>query len=429
METSLPLIVILLPLLAAILAQLLGRRRRAATAVALVAVVALLALVWLAGSLTNNATTVVFGPTLTLAARARGLLGLLYALVGGLLALNWWRPSGRGFAPLMLVALSPLAAALLVAPAGVGLVLLAVGMGVLAVAVYGGRYEAAAAAWRAFLMGVLGLTPLIWLAWAGAAGQATGEVAHLALLLATLLLLGGFPFHIWLRGLAHWASPGALALAVGPGQVVVVALLAGLLDLSPAVRAAPQFQAALRGSAVFATVLAVLLLARERTWRGALGAALALDAGWLALAMLTPGAAGLAIALSALAGRTLSLMLIALGRGWPAGPGRTARLGPLLWRYGVLSLLGLPLTPGFAGRWAQASLLGAGAWAALGIAALALAAWALWRVAPAEKPLAEDATAAAGRGQQAAAVVLLAVAALLGLFPGLLTALMARLVG
>ncbi len=429
METSLPLIVILLPLLAAILAQLLGRRRRAATAVALVAVVALLALVWLAGSLANNATPVVFGPTLTLAARARGLLGLLYALVGGLLALNWWRPSGRGFAPLTLVALSPLAAALLVAPAGVGLVLLAVGMGVLAVAVYGGRYEGAAAAWRAFLMGVLGLTPLIWLAWAGTAGQTTGEVAQLALLLATLLLLGGFPFHIWLRGLARWASPGALALAVGPGQVVAVALLAGLLDLSPAVRAAPQFQAALRGSAVFAAVLAVFLLARERTWRGALGAALALDAGWLALAMLTPGAAGLAIALSALAGRTLSLMLIALGRGWPAGPGRLARLGPLLWRYGILSLLGLPLTPGFAGRWAQASLLGAGAWAALGIAALALAAWALWRVAPAETPLGEDATAAPGRGEQAAAVVLLAVAALLGLFPGLLTALMARLVG
>lgn len=277
-------------------------------------------------------------------------------------------------------------------------------------------------------MGVLGLTPLIWVAWAGAAGQATGEMARLGLLLATLLLLGGFPFHIWLRGLARWASPGALALALGPGQIVVVALLTGLLDVVPAVRAAPEFQMALRGCAVFAALLAALLLARERTPRGALGGALALDAGWLALTALTPGAAGLTIALAALAGRTLSLLLIALGWRWPAG-GRAARLGPLLSAYGFLSLLGLPLTPGFAGRWAQATLLGGGAWAAVGIAALAVAAWALWRAISMDMSPAEGETVAPGRAEVAAAVALLALAGLLGLFPGLLTAVMARLVG
>ncbi|MCW5865401.1 MAG: hypothetical protein KIT52_20105 [Anaerolineae bacterium] len=428
METRLPLLVALLPLLAALPAQLLGRRRRAATAVGLVAVALLLALVALAGALAGDATAVVFGPTLTLATRARGLLALLYVLTGGVLLLDWFRPVGRGFVPLALAALAPLAAALMAAPAGVALVLLAVGLGVLAAALYGGRYEAAAAAWRAFLMGVLGLTPLIWVAWAGAAGQATGEMARLGLLLATLLLLGGFPFHIWLRGLARWASPGALALALGPGQIVVVALLTGLLDVVPAVRAAPEFQTALRGCAVFATLLAALLLARERTPRGALGAALALDAGWLALTALTPGAAGLTIALAALAGRTLSLLLIALGWRWPAG-GRAARLGPLLSAYGFLSLLGLPLTPGFAGRWAQATLLGGGAWAAVGIAALAVAAWALWRAISMDMSPAEGETVAPGRAEVAAAVALLALAGLLGLFPGLLTAVMARLVG
>ncbi|HQF70588.1 MAG TPA: hypothetical protein PLH39_04835, partial [Promineifilum sp.] len=305
---------------------------------------------------------------------------------------------------------------------------LAVGLGVLAAALYGGRYEAAAAAWRAFLMGVLGLLPLLWVAWAGAAGQATGEPVRLGLLLATLLLLGGFPFHIWLRGLAHWASPGALALALGLGQVVVVALLVGLLDVVPAVRAAPEFQTALRGSAVMAALLAVFLLAHEQTARGALGAALTLDAGWLTLTALTPGAAGLTIALAALAGRTLSLLLIALGWRWPAS-GRAARLGPVLRGYGFASLLGLPLTPGFAARWAQASLLGGGAWAALGIAALAVAAWALWRARPAGSPPVEAEAIAPGRDEAIAATVLLGVAALLGLFPGLLTALLARLAG
>ncbi|HOU41371.1 MAG TPA: hypothetical protein PK829_08890, partial [Promineifilum sp.] len=128
METRLPLLVVLLPLLAVLPAQLLGRRRRAATAVGLVAVVVLLALVALAGTLTGDATAVVFGPTLTLAARARGLLALVYVLAGGLLLLDWFRPVGRGFVPLALAALAPLAAALMAAPAGVALVLLAVGL-------------------------------------------------------------------------------------------------------------------------------------------------------------------------------------------------------------------------------------------------------------------------------------------------------------
>ena len=124
----------------------------------------------------------------------------------------------------------------------------------------------------------------------------------------------------------------------------------------------------------------------------------------------------------------MSLLLIALGWRWPAG-GRAARLGPLLSAYGFLSLLGLPLTPGFAGRWAQAALLGGGAWAAVGIAALAVAAWALWRAIRAGLSPAEGETAPPGRAEVAAAVALLALAGLLGLFPGLLTAVMARLVG
>ena len=427
MEARLPLLLLLLPLVATPPALLLGRRPRAAAVAGLVAVAALLGVVAAAGFLVGESAAAVLGTTLTLTARARGLLALLYALVGLIFALHWWRPAGRAFVAVALAALSPLAAALLIAPAGVGPALLAAGLGLVAAALYGGRYEAAGAAWRAFALAVLGLLPLIWVAWAGAAGQATGEALRLGLLLATLLLLGGFPFHIALRGLARWSPPAALALALGPAQVAVAALLLGLLDLTPAMRAAPEFQAALRGSAVLATLLAAFLLARERAWPGALGAALTLDAGWLSLAALSPGAGGLAIALAALVGRTLSLSLLALGLAWPAG-GATGRLRAALLLYGGLSLLGLPLTPGFAARWAQLSLLGAGAWAAVAVAALAVAGWRLWQARPAAAPAADKA-AAAGRGEQIAAVILLAVAGLLGLFPGLLLALATRLAG
>ena len=441
MDSRLPLILLILPWLAAAAALVVGRWRRLTAAAGLIGVAALAALVVLAISLPGDPATTIFGRTLTLTPLARGLLLLVYLLTGGLLALHWFRPVSPSLAASALAVLSPLAAALMIQPLGLALALLAVALALLAIALAGGRAEAGGAAWRFFLLGVLGLLPLLWVAWAQAAGQVGGVALPLALLLATLLLLGGFPFHVALRGLARWSPTGALALAWGVGQVVVVALLFGLLDLVPAARAATEFQTTLRGSAVLSALLAAFLMARERTWRGALGGALLLDAGALALAALAPGAAGLAVALAALVGRTVSLLLVALGLSWPAGEGgRAGGLRVALLLYGCLSLLGLPLTPGFAGRWAQLSLLGAAwPWAAVALlAALGATAWALWRTWRAERgaTFAEAGLNPApttawpvGRAEQIAALILLGLAALLGLFPGLLTSLATRLAG
>lgn len=441
MESRLPFLLLLLPWVAAVAALAVGRWRRLTAAVGLVGVAALSAVVMLAMSQPGDPTAVVLGRALTLTPLARGLLLLVYSLTSGLLVLHWFRPVSPSFAASALAVLSPLAAALLIAPPGLALALLAVALGLLTIALYGGQSEAAGVAWRAFLLGVLGLLPLLWVAWAQSVGQAGSTALALALLLAMLLLLGGFPFHIAWRGLARWSPPGVLALSVGVGQIVVVALLFGLLDLAPAARAAAEFQTALRGSALLSALLAAFLMTRERTWRGVLGGALLLDAGGLTLAALAPGAAGLAVAIAALIGRTVSLLLMALGLSWPDNDaGRAGRLRAALLLYGCLSLLGLPLTPGFAGRWAQLSLLGtAWPWAVLLLlAALGAAVWALWRLWRAEQALtiAEadpsfvPATAwPVGRAEQIAAFILLGLAALLGLFPGLLTSLATRLAG
>lgn len=440
MESRLPLVLLILPWVAAVAALVAGRWRRGVAAIGLVGVAALATLIVLAMSLSGDPTTTVFGRTLTLTPLARGLLLLLYALAGGLMVLHGFRPVSPSFVASALVVLSPLAAALLVQPPGLALAMWGVALALLTIALTGGQSEASRAAWRAFLLGVLGLLPLLWVAWAQSAGQ-VGVVLPPALLLATLLLLGGFPFHVAWRGLARWSPTGALALALGVGQVVVVALLFGLLDLVPAARAAAEFQTALRGSAVLSALLAAFLMARERTWRGALGGALLLDAGCLTLAALAPGAAGLAVALAALIGRTLSLLLVAVGLSWPdSAGGPTARLQAALLLYGSLSLLGLPLTPGFAGRWAQLSLLGAaGPWAAVVLlAALGAAVWGLWglwrtergvTIGEADSGFAVVAAWPVGRVEQIAALLLLGLAALLGLFPGLLTSLAARLAG
>jgi hypothetical protein len=443
-DTTLPLLLLLLPLIAALAARIVERRRRVVAAVGLTGVAALAAVVIVAISRPGDPTATVLGRTLALTSPARGLLLLVYALTGGLFALHWCRPVSRSFVAVALVALSPLAAALLITPPGLALALLAVALSVAAIALYGGRYAAAGAAWRAFLLAVLGLLPLLWAAWAQAAGQG-GVALPLVMLLATLLLLGGFPFHSGLRGLARWSPPGALALVLGPVQIVVVALLFGLLDLTPAARAATEFQTALRGGALLSALLAAFLMHRERSASGMLSGALLLDAGGLTLAALAPGAAGLGVALAALMGRTLSLLLIALGLSWPSGgKGRTNALRRALLLYGALSLVGVPLTPGFAGRWTQLLLLG-GAWswaAVLFVAALGVAAWTVWRVWSDEKnatveavlipaPATVEASGAptVRRAEWFAALLLLALSALVGLFPALLTALAARLAG
>lgn len=428
-----PIVLLILPLIAALGALVLGRRRRAAAAVGLASVGVLLALLWYAGRLPADAATAGIGPALILTTRARGPLLLVYVLVGGLFALAWFRPLGRSLVVVGLAVLSPLAAALMITPVGVAPVMLAVAQALLAVVVYGGRFEAAGTAWRVFVLSVSGLLPLVWVAWAAGAGETGGEMIPLGLSLATLLLMGGLPFHIALRGLARWSSPGALALALGVAQIAVAVTLLGVLDLTPAVRAAPEFQTAMRGSALLAALLAAFLLGREHTWHGAIGATLILDTSWLALAALAPGAVGLAVALAGLLGRTLSLLLIALGLSLPEGDTGAGRwLRRALLGYGCLSLLGLPLTAGFAGRWAQMGLLSAWAWAPpVTLVALALAAWGLWRVArrPEGIPTTPYVSSAPGHGDRIAALVLLGLAALFGLFPGLLYGLATRLAG
>jgi len=372
----------------------------------------------------------------------RGLFLFIYPALGVLFALVWFRPWGRALVPAALAVLAPLAAALMIAPPGLGPVLLVAALGLAAPALYGGRHEAAAATWRFFLLGVLGLLPLMAVAWLQSGGEG-GAAGGGVLLVATLILLGGFPFHVWVRPLGQWLSPGALIVALGVLPAGVVAYLFGLLDAAPATRAAADFQSALRLSATLTALTAAFLMGRARHSRDRLGAALLLDGGFLLATALAPGAAGLSLALTALAGRFLSLLLIGLGLHLPPDGqqahvfGRPIALRTVLVVFGLLSLAGAPLTPGFAARWAQMALLapaagGAGwlAWlpAAVLPLALAVATWAVWR-APVEPEGGDRPPVAAGPGERGAALLLLALAALLGLFPSLLAGYAARLLG
>lgn len=446
METGFPFVILIGPVIMAIAAVFTRRWRRVTLVIGLGSVTLLALLLALAapgtGLFADNIAAVL-GREIVMTAFVRSLLLLVYASLGVLFLVVWARPAGRTLVPTALAVLAPLTAALMASPVGLGSVFLVAAAAVIVPALHDGKFDAVASTWRYFLLVVLASAPILLTA-SGALAAPTAT--WLFPLLATLLLLGGFPFHIWVSGLSRHLSPVVAALVLGLMQIVVVAFLLGLLDSVPAARATIEFQTAVRWSAALTALVGAFQMARATERRGLVAGAVLLDMGFMPLVALSPGTDGLLIALPALIGRFLALLLIALGLGSASAapePTRAERLitrfRPLLLLYGCLSLLGLPLTPGFSARWAQlaAAGQGSGVWPPL----LLVVALALGTVAVASliaggraaHLAAEPSTTSARPGtvgfEMGMMIFLAALAGIMGMFPGLLTRLAARILG
>lgn len=443
MDGGFPLVMLIGPLLGAVAALAVGRRRRVSATVGLISVILLALLVWLAApgaGIFSDDTAAFYGRELTLTPFSRGLFLLMYTSLAGLFALAWFRPSGRALVPAGLAVLSPLAAGVMVSSPGLGVVFIVVAAAVVVPALHGGRYMAAGAAWRYFLFVAVALAPALSAVSSLAAGP--GQTGWVAALLAALMLLGGFPFHIWAASLGRAASPASLTLALGVAPLASVAILFSLLDGAPAARASAEFQAAVLWSAALTALAGAFLVFRATNRREAVAGTVVLDMGFLLPALLSPGADGLLLALPALISRTLSLLLIAAA--WRVRPvvadnarfGRArAALPMVLLGYGLLSLLGLPLTPGFAGRWVQLLAAGQsqGQWATvlLGLA-LVLGALGLLRGLPRFARAHEAATTnelPAAPAEVGLLTLLLGVAVVCGVWPNLPAAVVSRMLG
>jgi NADH:ubiquinone oxidoreductase subunit 2 (subunit N) len=213
------------------------------------------------------------------------------------------------------------------------------------------------------------------------------------------------------------------------------------VDAVPAVRGSVEFQAAIRWSAILSALVAAFQVTRAADWRGVVAGLLILDAGMLAAITLAPGTAGLIIALPALIGRFLSLLLLAMGLGWATSGDSPVDTGSSRWSwlamlpafaaiYGLLSLIGLPLTPGFAGRWAEIALVaGGGAWSGLLLVlGLAVATIATLRFV-ARSGMNAGAGRTLSRGGLIFTAILLGLSLLVGLFPDLIINTVSRLLG
>jgi hypothetical protein len=419
------------PVVAATVTFVIRRRRRATLILGLVILGLLTLLLWLAGpnGLFTDNSIAILGREIVLLPLVRSLFLLVYPALALLFLVTWFLPSGFAIVPLGLAVMSPLAAALMVSPVGFGAVLILAATAVVIPTLYAGRYDVAAAAWRYFALTAVAVAPLLLMTSPSPEGT---PVSWFAPLLAATILLGGFPFHTWVGGLGRRSPYPALALALGLVQIVVVVLLLAFVIAAPTIRGQAEFQMAVRWSVALSALVAAFQAIRAATWRELVAGLLILDAGLLLAAMLAPGASGLIIALPALIGRFLSLLLLAMGLGWAISDGTPVEASPTRWSwaaklpalaavYGLLSLIGLPLTPGFAGRWAEIALVaGAGSWPGLLLVlSLAVATLATLRLA-ARSGMNGVTGRALSRGGLIFTAILLGLALLVGLFPDLL---------
>lgn len=358
------------------------------------------------------------------------ILTLLYAGSALLLVLAALWPQGRDFAPALLAALAPLALALMVRPFVYGAVSLLATATILVALIQAGRPGSTLAATRYLTVMVLMLPFFLVAGWMLETEQLIFLRTLWRLLLAGFgLLLASIPFHFWLRPLLQEAAPLAVVFVLGLCQLALVAF-AGLVVGDNPVLGQTELGLGLRVLGLATMVSAALLLFAAQEVEQAVAYAVLLDAG-MALAVLGTGNAGLTAALTTVLARSLALALVmvALHLLREAGEGGQPWWLFLLLGYGAASLLGLPLTAGFATRWQAIALVGAlSPWQALvAVLAAAAAAAGLWRALPRPALPRADELLDGRRPAlpQIVAAVLLLVAILLTLFPSWLPAVAA----
>lgn len=387
MDLPLSALVILLPLAASLLVLLARRWPRMAGAIGIFTAlgVALLALWAARGGDSVAETWLVAGRSFELSQRVALFLVLLSLGLSVLFALQWGARRPQSVIAGGLAALAFLAAALMVEPFAFGAVFLLAATASVLPALYGGRYLAAGPSWRVFLAVALAVPLLVTANWLLDSGQSQGETVTGVLLLAALLLLGGFPFYVWVVGIARAASLPALALLLGVVGAGGALWLVQVIDQFPFVRGSTAFQAAIAGSALLSSWIAAFGLSRARAWPNWLAYGLVFDAGLQVATLLIPGVTSIVAMAAGSFGRLFALLLVvAAARGVAPEADVATRTEDGSWGsvavgYGGLAILGLPLALSFVARWAAlaalagySSLIAGLILLALGVAAVAV---------------------------------------------------------
>lgn len=350
------------PLIAALVARLLVRQPQLTAAVGTLTVGVLW--LWLRGLEPSGTAVVFWGQPMALTPENQALLLVVLAGLFVLFGLGIVFPSGDWFVAGGLVGLSFLAASLLVRPFAIAVALFLVASGALSFTVQSGQAGSVRGSFRYLLAVVLAVPLLLIVNWQLEAQPITwllppGELAALA----ALLLLAGFPFHIWLQAVVNEAEPLPLVLVLGVAPLVPLALLFQQFAIYPNVLDATFHHLIWLSGGLTLLVGGILALTAVHL-RRAIGSVLLLDMALTILCLTLPEQVGWETAVTLQIGRLAGLLLVA--GGWnlikrhqaewpldrlPTGLGRRSPVGLALLGVGLFSLLGLPFTLGFSGHW------------------------------------------------------------------------------
>lgn len=308
-----------------------------------------------------------YGRSLVLDEGGQRLFVLLYLAFGVLALLSAVWEQGADFVPAGFATLSAFAAMLTIQPFTFGLVALLVAAALGAMLIQSGRVGSTLASWRYLMLTALALPFLLIAGWMLDSGQLVFlPTVWRLLLIGFIILLAGFPFTGWVRPILKEAPPLAAAYILGLGQLAIVSFAFRLLADYPVIRLNTAFLPLLRGSGGATLAVAGLLAFNSRKVSQLVGYLVLADMGGVILSLVS-GPAGLPVAISLLTQRFVGLVLAGIGfllignevDLFTAGRGLAARkpLGVILVTLAILSLIGLPLTPGFSGRWQLVALV------------------------------------------------------------------------
>lgn len=412
------------PILVAIMTVLLRRWPRLAALVGAGGVAVLTGLLVIVAPAGGDQAMEVhpLGRTLMLDAATARILLLLYGGTALLLLLASLWPQGPDFGPAAIAALAPLAFALMIRPFVYGVVALVAAATLQVGVIQAGRAGSTRGAMHYLTVMVLAAPFFLVAGWMLESEQLVFLGTLWRLIVAGIALLSAaVPFHFWVRPVVEEAPPLATVFVLGLSQLVVVTFVIMVLR-EHAVFAQTGLQTWLRVAGVVTMGGAGLLAFAAVEGRQAVAYSALLDMGAV-LATLGAGTAGISVLLTLIVARTLALLLALVGLSQVAAPAQPESnrwwVVILSW-YGAFSLVGLPLTPGFAGRWGAIALIGAQSpWlAAAAIAAVGLGAAGLWRTLPRSTlPLGDALRRRRLALSQVIAILLLLVAGLLALFP------------
>ncbi len=341
-------LLIILPLVAAGITAFLARWQRGT---AVFATLFLFLLTWLISRETLPDTFSLLGREMIFSGTVRLVCQVVYLLLAGLFLLTWILPVGSEFVPGALVALAPLAMALLIRPFAFGALALGVAAACLIPVIQTGRAGYTRAALRYLVMVVLAAPLFLLASWMIETDQQPlFNTVYGLLAVGFVMLLAGFPFHLWLTPLVMEASPLATALLLGPVQLVILTFLFQTAATQTDLNQRETFSQLLLWSGVTTAVLGGLISLTARDRARLWGGLVMLDMG-MGLFLLLYGNQETAVEVTV--ARFAALLLSGVGFFLLNQPTSPSWWRVLLFVYGGFSLLGLPLTVGFNGRWAM----------------------------------------------------------------------------